>query len=125
MELPKHSCISCAYLLESESVPIKISHRENALNDKLWNNFINYQLLVCYKERLPNFYKLGKPVVEIRNRMIEQNTCKHWRQFSGVSPIAVEQREATKWVFWTFWIVLITLVVIVITWILSQFVLTQ
>ncbi len=123
MELPKLTCISCAYLCEAADGYIRISGRERALDDKKWNNeWINYLNCVCYKGKLQNFRDSGKIPIDIRNEVISPNKCKYWAKFiNGVSPIATEARESSKWAKLAFWTVLITLVVILITWVLSQF----
>lgn len=125
MELPKHTCISCAYLCEKADGYFGISPRGMILENKLkvWIG-AHYIYLVCYKGMLPNFYLSGKATEEIRNIIISPNQCKHWTRFiNGVSPIAIEQRESSKWAKRAFLIALASLVAILITWVLSQFVL--
>ena len=124
MELPKHTCVSCAYLCEVADGYIPISGRERALDDKKWNNgWINYLNCVCYKGKLQNFRDSGKTPKEIRDEVIRPNSCKQWTQFiNGVSPIATEQRKSSNWVKAAFWVALATLVTVLATWILSQFV---
>jgi len=84
----------------------------------------DYIYLVCYKGKLPSFYMSGKTADKIRNIIITPNTCKQWTRFiNGVSPIATEQRQSSKWARRAFWIALASLVAILITWVLTQFIL--
>ena len=125
MKLPKQTCISCAYLYESGTTIISPTHREWALDDKKWNSGgINYQQLICHmgKQNYSNFNKRNA-VIDIRNEVIRLNKCKHWVQFIGISPMAIEQRKSFKWVKLTFWIALASLATILITWVLAQFIL--
>lgn len=123
MELPEHTCISCAYLCEEADKYIPISGREQALDDKKWpNQWVNYQNCVCYEGELRSFR--GEPPKQIRDEVIRRNSCKKWRRYiSGISPIATEQQESSKWAKRAFWIALATLAVVVATWLLAQFVL--
>ena len=124
MGLPKHTCISCAYLHEFGGKLISHTHREWALNDKRWNSGgINYQQLICHKGQ-QNFAELDKDnkVLDIRNGIIKSNKCKQWIEFTGISPIAVEQRKSSGWAKWAFWVALASLIAILATWVLTQFV---
>jgi hypothetical protein len=125
MELPKHTCISCAYLCQKANEYYGISPRHLILEKKQQEWVVaDYKYLVCYKGKLPNFYLSGKTGDEIRDIVIKPNTCKQWIQFiNGISPIAIEQRQSTKWAKRAFWIAIASLAAILATWILSQFVL--
>ncbi len=123
MELPKHTCISCAYLCEKADGYYGISPRSQILENKnqIWIG-ADYIYLVCYKNKLPNFYCTGKTTEYIRNTIINPTKCKHWVQFiNGVSPVATEQRDSAKksltWIIWTFVIIVITLIVAFATFI--------
>jgi len=121
MELPKHTCISCAYLCQKADGYYGISPRRMILERK--NELgvgADYIYLVCYKGNLPNFYISGKTTEEIRNIVISPNTCKQWTQFiNGISPIAIEQRESSKWTKWAFWGIIATLIVAIATLIVA------
>lgn len=124
MKFPKHTCISCAYLFEFGEDTISTTHREWALDDKMWNSGgINYQKLVCHmgKQNYSEFNKNNK-VMDIRNEVIKFKCCKDWTAYIGISPTAVEQRKSAKWAKPAFWVAVITLVVVLTTWILGQFV---
>ena len=127
MDLPKHTCISCAYLWESGTTIISHSHRESALDDKKWNRgHINYERLICHMGR-QNFSDFNKnyAVIDIRNEVIKPNKCKHWTKFIGISPTVVEQRKSFKWGKFAFCATIATLVIALITWVLTQFVFDQ
>jgi len=121
MELPKHTCISCAYLCQKADEPYGISPRSMILEKG--NELVvgaDYIYLVCYEENLTSFYISGKTAEEIRNIVISTNTCKQWTQFTnGISPIATEQRESSKWTKWAFWGIIATLIVAIATLIVA------
>ncbi len=124
MELPKHTCISCAYLFQSDEGTITATHREWALNDKMWNlGVINYQRLICHmgKKNYPSCIK-NNTVKDIRDDVIKSNRCKSWTAFIGISPVEAEQRISTNWTRLGFWVTIIALIIGLVTWILSQFV---
>ena len=127
MELPKHTCISCGYLCVDADNEISIGTRRRAIDNKRWHTLaagVGYPNLVCYKGRLPNFETADKTVEQIHNEIIRPNDCRYWVQFiNGISPVATEQRESSKWARRAFYIALFTLAVILITWVLSQFIL--
>ena len=127
MELPKNTCISCAYLCQKADDCYGISPRRMILEKKNQDGVgADYIYLVCYKGKLPNFYISGKTSEEIRTTIISPNTCKQWSQFiNGVSPIATEQKQSSKWAKRAFWTAVATLAIVLITWILTQFVLNQ
>lgn len=127
MELPKHSCISCAYLCEAGTGVIRNDYREGALDSAKWNRgHINYMTIICHmgKQHFPEFMK-NNQVIEIRNEVIKPNNCKYWVEFTGIPPVFVEQRKSSRWAKWAFWVAITTLAIVLITWILSQFVLNK
>lgn len=119
MELPKHTCISCAYLCQKADGYYGISPRRGILKNESWVR-ADYIYLVCYKGELPSFYISGITAEEIRNSVTSPNTCKQWTQFiNGISPIATEQRESSKWAKWAFRGVIATLIVAIATLIVA------
>jgi hypothetical protein len=123
MELPKHSCISCAYLCEDADRYIPISGREQAIDAKKWNNqWINYQKCVCYKGNIRNYYSSGMTPKQIRDEVIQQNSCKHLTRTHGISPIATDQRQSSKWAKRAFWIAFASLVAVLTTWLANHFI---
>jgi hypothetical protein len=114
MELPKRTCISCAYLCLLGGVIIPHSYREFAIDDKKWNyGLINYQHVVCHMGKFNIFNKAPE---DIRNDIIKQNTCSDWTRFSGISPVAMEQRESSaKSINWAKWAFLISVAILIAT----------
>ena len=96
VELPKNACISCAYLCESGTVVIPRLYREKALNGKTWNSGqINYERIVCHMGKQDfSEYNINNQVIDIRNEAIRVNKCKDWTRFTGIAPIAMEQRKS-------------------------------
>jgi len=130
MELPKNTCISCAYLCQFDEVTISATQREYALDEKAWiSHGINYEKLVCHKGKQQDYrvFNQRNQVIDIRNEVIKVNTCKSWVEFKGISPMATEQRENGKWAERKFWVTIIIPIIIciigLITWSLTQFVL--
>ncbi|UCH43795.1 MAG: hypothetical protein JSW16_04475, partial [Dehalococcoidales bacterium] len=98
MELPKKTCISCAYLCQKAEEYYGVAPRRSLVENtnRDWYE-AGYTWLVCYKERLPSFYLSGKTIDEIRNILIESKKCKNWTLFiNGISPSATDQRESSK-----------------------------
>jgi hypothetical protein len=125
MALPKHTCISCTHLLDSGTTIIPKRYREEALDDKKWNNgHINYERIICNmgKQDFSDFNQNNR-VIDIRDEAIKPNKCKDWTRFIGISPIAIEQRKSSRWAKYAFLVALLSLIAILVTWILSQFVL--
>ena len=124
MELPKHTCISCAYLCQKADGYYGIAPRLMILEGTSQHEVgAHYIYLICYKGKLSSFYNTGKAKDDIRLTIITPNACKQWTRFiNGISPIATEQRESSKWAKRAFWIALSSLVAVLITWALAQFV---
>lgn len=100
MELPEHSCISCAYLIQSDHGTISRNLRKETLIDEndRWNNAgMNYQSLVCCKGQ-EDYSRLNTngTVIYIRNVIIEPNYCKDWTIFQDISSQVREQRTFHK-----------------------------
>jgi hypothetical protein len=125
MELPNHTCVNCAYLCVDADEYIRIGTRRRAIDNEKWQNLaagVGYPNLVCYKGKLEDFLETNKEIEQIRNEIISPNNCRHWVKFiNGMSPVATEQRESSKWAKLGFVIALITLATVLATWAVSQF----
>jgi len=100
MGLPEHSCISCAYLIQSDHDTISREQREQALIDENngWSHSgINYQSLVCCKGQA-DYSRINthSVIIDIRNDIIKPNSCEDWMIFQDISPQDMELSTSNK-----------------------------
>jgi hypothetical protein len=120
MELPKHACVSCANLCIKADEFVGISIR-NWITQKESFADSHYTYLVCYKGNLQRFYLSGLTKDDIRERVTNPKySCKYLKQFiNGVSPIASEQQESSKWGRRAFWAALTSVCVAILLFVIS------
>ena len=113
MELPKHTCISCAHLFTDASKPISLSERRTILS-KNWNSkyfSFDYFKVTCSREKLERFNISRDKREDVHEIIIKDKECKDWMQFNeGISATDAENRRFNiKSINWTKWSIIIAI----------------